>query len=99
MMARVRFEVEKEAEKARYSDAVRITHTPYTFILEFAQFVPPAQEGDAPKLVIHTRIAMSPQHAKALLKTLEENVRKWESSFGEIKIGKSDYGPPSHLYR
>jgi len=99
MMARVRFEVEEGAERAKYSDAVRITHTPYTFILEFAQFVPPSQEGDPPRLVVHTRIAMSPQHAKALLKTLEENLKKWESAFGEIKIGKPDYGPPTHLYR
>ncbi len=29
---------------------------------------------------------MAPQHAKALLGALEDNVKKYESQFGEIKI-------------
>jgi hypothetical protein len=79
---------EKEAEGI-YSNMVMIAHSPTEFILDFARIMP-----GLPKTRVQARIIMTPAHAKLLHKTLEENLKKFESKFGEIKI----YGGPEGLH-
>ena len=49
---------------------------------------------------LHARVIMTAQHAKLLLKALDDNVRKFESKFGEIKVhaespeGSIPFQPP-----
>ena len=49
-----------------------------------------APEDDKPDEVIrleeHAQLIMSPQHAKALLRALANNVKKYEDEFGEINL-------------
>lgn len=71
---------EKEAEGI-YSNLAIITHSPAEFILDFTRVVP-----GAPKARVHARIITTPQHAKMLLKALQDNIEKYESKFGEIKV-------------
>lgn len=71
---------EKEAEGI-YSNLAIITHSPAEFIIDFTRVVP-----GAPKAKVHARIITTPQHAKMLLRALQENVEKFESKFGEIKV-------------
>lgn len=61
-----------------YSNMVNIIHGPFDFTFNFVKVSPPT--GD-----VVARVMMSPQHAKALLKALQENIGKYENSFGEIK--------------
>jgi len=63
-----------------YSNFAFITHSPAEFIVDFARILPGMK-----KAKVHSRIIMTPQHAKMLLKTLENNVKKFEERFGEIK--------------
>ncbi|MGD8305652.1 MAG: DUF3467 domain-containing protein [Ignavibacteria bacterium] len=71
---------EKEAEGI-YSNLAIITHSPAEFIIDFTRVVP-----GVPKAKVYSRIITTPQHAKMLLKALKENVDKFETRFGEIKI-------------
>ncbi|MGE5847827.1 MAG: DUF3467 domain-containing protein [Ignavibacteria bacterium] len=71
---------EKEAEGV-YSNLAIITHSPAEFIIDFVRIVP-----GAPKAKVHARIITTPQHAKMLMKALKENIEKYESRFGEIKL-------------
>lgn len=71
---------EKEAE-GTYANMVMIGHSPTEIILDFVRFMP-----GAPKARVQSRIIMTPAHAKMLHKTLEENLKKYEKQFGEIKI-------------
>ena len=71
---------EKEAEGI-YSNLTLITNSPAEFILDFARLVP-----GAPKSKVHARIIMTPQSAKALMKSLTVNVEKFEETHGEIKL-------------
>ena len=71
---------EKEAEGI-YSNLAIITHSPAEFIIDFTRVVP-----GVPKAKVHARIITTPQHAKMLLKALTDNINKFESRFGEIKI-------------
>ena len=73
---------EKEAEGI-YSNLAIITHSPAEFVIDFTRVVP-----GSPKAKVHARIITTPQHAKMLLKALQDNVDKFESRFGEIKIEK-----------
>lgn len=81
-----RFIVREEVKKGVYCDAIRIMHNPYGFTIDFAQGIP--EETGEITFLVHSRIVMSPQHAKAMLLALEENVKKWEASFGEVKLKK-----------
>src|SRR5512136_386479 len=71
---------EKEAEGI-YSNLAIITHSPAEFIIDFTRVLP-----GVPKAKVHARIIMTAQHAKLLLRALEDNIGKFESKFGEIKI-------------
>lgn len=70
---------EKEAEGI-YSNLALITHSPAEFVIDFTRMLP-----GVPKTKVYARIIMTPQHAKSLLKALEDNVKKYEGQFGEIK--------------
>ncbi len=71
---------EKEGEGI-YSNLAIITHSPAEFIIDFTRVLP-----GVPKAKVHARIIMTAQHAKLLLRALEDNVRKFEMKFGEIKV-------------
>lgn len=64
--------------KGKYSNLMQIVHTKEEFILDFFLASPP--QG-----ILSSRIIMSPGHIKRMLKALEENLKKYESKFGEIK--------------
>ncbi len=79
---------EKEAEGI-YSNLALITHSPAEFIVDFTRMLP-----GTPKTKVFARIIMTPQHAKSLLRALDENIKKYETQFGEIKVlGNSQSKP------
>jgi len=38
-----------------------------------------------PKAKVRSRVILTPQHAKRLVKALAENVKRFENQFGDIK--------------
>ncbi len=74
-------EIKEEEGLGIYSNLVMITHSPSEFILDFARHLP-----GLPSAKVMARIVMTPQHAKMLLKALEQNIKKYEERFGEIKL-------------
>ncbi len=68
-----------------YSNIVRIGHSPYEFMLDFGQFQP---EGK--RAFMDVRIIVSPQHAKAILKALNENIAGFEEKYGKIGVKPGD---------
>ncbi|MDX9858337.1 MAG: DUF3467 domain-containing protein [candidate division Zixibacteria bacterium] len=71
---------DKEAEGI-YANLALITHSPTEIILDFARYMP-----GLPKARVLSRIIMTPMHAKLLHRALTDNIKKFESQFGEIKI-------------
>ncbi len=70
---------EKEAEGI-YSNLAIISHSNAEFVLDFTRVMP-----GVPKAKVLSRIVMTPQHAKMLLRALGDNIRKYEDQHGEIK--------------
>lgn len=68
---------------AKYCDQAMISHNPFGFAFDFAQQIPQMNI-----LRILSRIAMSPQHAKAFSEALSDNLKKYEEKFGEIELTK-----------
>ena len=73
-----------------YANFVVVTHSPAEFVMDFTRILP-----GVPKAKVHSRIIMAPQHAKAYLKALMDNIKKYESKHGEIKMPNSKEGFPS----
>jgi len=71
---------EKESEGI-YSNLALIVHSPQEFIIDFARVMPGVQKSK-----VYARIVMTPAHAKMLQKALEDNLKKFESQFGQIKL-------------
>ncbi|KPL04039.1 MAG: hypothetical protein AMJ90_02295 [candidate division Zixibacteria bacterium SM23_73_2] len=84
----VKVELPEKESEGIYSNLAFITHSPSEIVIDFARLLP-----GVPKAKVYARIVMTPPHAKMLLKALDDNLKKFESQFGEIKIhGKQEKG-------
>jgi hypothetical protein len=81
----VNIEIGDKEWEGIYSNFVIITHSPSEFVIDFARMLPGAN-----KAKVFSRILMTPQHAKALMATLENNIKRFESEHGEIKMAPND---------
>ena len=63
-----------------YSNLAIITHSNAEFVIDFVQVMP-----GTPKAKVKTRVILTPQHAKRLMKAMADNVVKFEAAHGEIK--------------
>lgn len=70
-----------------YSNLALITHSPAEIIIDFCRILP-----GMPKAKVQSRIIMTPQHAKLLMKALEDNLKRFEEKFGEIKLHTGEEG-------
>jgi Protein of unknown function (DUF3467) len=64
-----------------YANLARISHSPADIVIDFAHILP----GDT-KATVKARVLMSPLSAKLLVRALAENLTRYESVFGEIKV-------------
>jgi hypothetical protein len=76
-----------------YVNLVRIAHSPSELVFDFAQLLPGAGQAN-----VCSRIIMSPLGAKLFHRALSENLARYESAFGEIKI-PGDSTLADHLFR
>jgi hypothetical protein len=77
-----------EELKSFYSNHVNIHSSFFDFVFEFGEVerIETYENQNVMDIEIKTRIVMSPQHAKAFLKVLNDNLKEYEKNFGEIKL-------------
>ena len=91
----INIELTQEVSEGEYANFVVVTHSPAEFVMDFTKIFP-----GVTKARIHSRIIMAPQHAKAFLAALGDNIKKYEHKNGEITLpaqeGFGDYpaAPP-----
>ncbi len=73
-------ELSEEVADGVYSNLAIITHSNSEFIVDFIRMMP-----GIPKAKVKSRVILTPQHAKRLMRALNDNIRKFESINGEIK--------------
>ncbi len=67
-----------------YANQVELHISNWDFRFRFGETIDQQDEGA--NVIERARIIMSPQHTKAFLTLLADNVRKYEAAFGEIRI-------------
>ncbi len=77
----IQIEIDDITAQGVYSNLAIITHSPDEFILDFI-FIQP----QIPKAKVRARIITSPQHVKRFFYALQDNIKKYEEKFGEIKV-------------
>ena len=73
-------EISEEVAEGTYVNLAIITHSPAEFIVDFVNVMP-----GTPKSNVKSRIILTPQHAKRLMKALVENVQRYEAAHGKIQ--------------
>ncbi|RUA07106.1 MAG: DUF3467 domain-containing protein [Flavobacteriia bacterium] len=79
-------QLDENIAEGTYSNLAIINHSVSEFIIDFINIMP-----GTPKAKVKSRIILTPQHAKRLMKALTENVHRFEKAHGEIK----DYDQPA----
>ncbi len=85
----LQIELKDEVAQGIYSNLAIITHSSSEFILDFIRVMP-----GMPKAGVQSRIILAPEHAKRLLRALEDNIRKYEKAFGSVSLGAENLIPP-----
>jgi len=81
----INIELDEKVAEGTYSNLAIINHSVSEFVVDFVSIMP-----GTPKSKVKSRIILTPQHAKRLLKALNDNVNRFENAHGEIK----DYEQP-----
>lgn len=76
----INIELDEQIAEGIYSNLAIINHSSSEFVLDFVCIMP-----GTPKAKVKSRIVLTPQHAKRLVKALAENVHRFEATNGEIK--------------
>jgi hypothetical protein len=75
----INIELPEDISEGVYSNLAIISHSHSEFVVDFVRMVP-----NVPKAKVKSRVILTPQHAKRLLRALADNVKKFESQFGSI---------------
>ena len=76
----IKIELPPEIANGRYSNLAVISHGPAEVFIDFITVAP-----NMPQAKVQSRIIMTPENAKNLLFALNDNIQKYEQTFGEIK--------------
>ena len=66
-----------------YANLMMVSHRKEEFVLDFL-FVPPQQAAGETTATLRSRIVTTPEHAKRIVRALQENIQRYEASFGAI---------------
>lgn len=83
---KLNIEIDEATAQGQYSNLAIVNHSSTEFVVDFVNIMP-----GSPKNKVKSRIILTPQHAKRLLKALADNISKFESQNGQIQ----DYGKQS----
>ncbi len=75
----INIELGEDIAEGVYSNLAIISHSSSEFVVDFIRMLP-----NVPKAKVKSRIILTPQHAKRLMRALEENITKYEAQFGEV---------------
>ncbi len=84
----INIEINDEVAQGVYSNLAVITHSASEFIVDFVRIMP-----GMPKAQVKSRIIITPDHAKRLLLALQDNISKFESTYGTIKLAEGGGAP------
>lgn len=79
--AGIEIQLDEQIAQGNYCNLAIIAHSTSEFIIDFATMLP-----GLPKARVKSRVVLTPEHAKRLLISLQENINRYESNVGKINI-------------
>ena len=77
----LQIELPEAVAQGTYANLAIMTHSTSEFIIDFVSIMP-----GMPKANVQSRVIMTPEHAKRLMFALEDNIAKYEQTFGKIRM-------------
>jgi hypothetical protein len=77
---KLEIQLDEDLAQGAYVNLAVVNHNESEFVVDFI-FIQP----QAPRAKVRSRVILSPQNAKRFVAALQENVGRYEKSFGEIK--------------
>ena len=74
-------ELKESVAEGVYSNMVVLAHSSTEFVCDFISVMPGMNKAQ-----VKSRVIMAPEHAKRLLLSLQDNIRRYEAHFGEIRM-------------
>ena len=85
-------ELPEEVAEGIYSNLAIISHSHSEFVIDFIRMMP-----NVPKAKVKSRIVLTPQHAKKLMRAMIDNVKKYEAQHGAINEPEQTPYPPMNF--
>ena len=77
----IEIQLDEQVAQGNYCNLAIIAHSNSEFIVDFATMLPGLQ-----KARVKRRVILTPEHAKRLLLSLQENIARYENNVGKITI-------------
>ena len=84
----LQIELKEDVGQGTYANLAIITHSSSEFVLDFVRVLP-----GMPKASVKSRVILAPEHAKRLLRALEDNISKYERAYGSIEPPERTLAP------
>jgi hypothetical protein len=75
----INVELSEDMAEGVYANLAMIAHSQSEFVIDFIRLMP-----GLPKAKVKARVIITPDHAQRLLAALQDNIAKFEDSFGPI---------------
>jgi hypothetical protein len=87
---KLQIELKDDVAQGTYSNLAIIAHSTSEFVFDFVRMMPGVDKAQ-----VKSRIVMTPEHAKRLALALQDNIKRYEAQFGEIRLPElGGYGTP-----
>ncbi len=81
----INIQMDAQSAQGVYSNLLVIRHRKEEFILDFL-FVQPERSPQGQSIAsLRARVITSPEHMKRILRAMQENIRRYEETFGPIE--------------
>ena len=84
-------ELKEDVAQGVYCNFAVISHSSSEFVMDLIRMLP-----GMPKAQVQSRVILTPEHAVRLMHALQDNITRYEQTFGPIRIpeqGKGTYVP------
>jgi len=88
---KINIELPENVADGLYSNLAIITHSHSEFVIDFVTVMPGIQ-----KAKVKQRIILTPQHAKRLMRALQDNITKFEQHNGKITETQNSHMIPPY---
>jgi hypothetical protein len=81
-MNQIQVKMDDATLRGVYANMMQVAHNQEEFVLDFMNVLPPTG-------VVNARIIVSPGHLKRIARALADNLKRYEETFGEIKLAEA----------